>query len=205
MVSSNNAITIFDKEYPKELLCLEQPPLVLFYKGNLELLKKKNKIAVVGSRKPDDYASRATKEVVKRIGENNVIISGGALGIDTIAHENAKETIMVLGCGIDNVYPKENLHLFAQVEKTGLILSEYPGDTAPEKENFLARNRIVAALANEIYVMSITKESGTMNTVNNAHKLGKPISVLPVSIFSDELYNNTLIEKGATILKLKDV
>lgn len=201
----DNAITIFDDIYPKNLLFLKDPPLVLFYKGNIDLLRSaKKKIAIVGSRQPNAYATKATVSIVKELNDESVIISGGAKGIDTIAHETAKETIAVLGCGIDYVYPKENTDLFKKIEKEGLLLSEYPGSLAPEKQNFLKRNRIVAALADEIYVMQISKMSGTLNTVNNALELNKEVRVLPMSIFEKDVINNKLIDEGARVIKLKE-
>ena len=200
-----NCITIFDDDYPIELLDLEQPPFVLFYKGNKDLLKTK-KIGVIGSRMPCDYASEATKRLVLKKSDCTVV-SGLALGIDALAHSYAKNTIGVLGCGIDYIYPWANKYLFAKMEKEGLILSEYPGMTKPEAKNFLTRNRIVAALSDTVYVMQISsRKSGTMNTVNTALSLNKTVKILPYSILDvNGMKNNQLISDGGMSITSKDI
>ena len=199
-----NAITIFDEDYPKELFSLKSPPFVLFYKGNKKLLRKE-KIAVVGSRKPCDYALDATRALVLSK-KDKVIISGLAKGIDAQAHRCAKRTIGILGCGIDYVYPKENAPLYKKIEEEGLILSEYPGYCVPYPYNFPFRNRIIAALAEEVYIMEAHEKSGTLTTINEALELGRNIKVLPYDVFVEEgKYNNYLINEGAMMIDISDL
>ena len=200
----NNAITIYDKEYPSSLLDLNLPPLVLYYKGNLELLRKPA-IGVVGSRTPCDYALKAT-ELLVRNNSDKVIVSGLAKGIDACSHENAHETIGVLGCGIDYIYPYNNYHLFKEIEKNGLIISEYPGMVKPLSYHFPFRNRIIAGLSDRVYIMQSSPRSGTMTTVNETLELGKDIRVLPYSIFSEAgRHNNHLIYEGATPIEYDEI
>ena len=203
-VNVANAITIFDDEYPKELLSLKYPPYVLYYKGNLDLLKE-NKIAVVGSRKPCDYALKATKALV-RANKDKVIISGLAKGIDACAHQNAYRTIGILGCGIDYIYPYCNKQLIEDVSRNGLILSEYPFMSKPLAFHFPFRNRIISALSNKVYIMQSNSASGTMTTVNEALELGKTIKVLPYDIFNEYgINNNRLIYEGAEPVLLEEI
>lgn len=193
-----NCITVLDEEYPKELLDLEDYPLVLFYKGNLDLLKARS-IAVIGSRQPCEYSKNATREFVQN--QNyKVIISGLAKGIDTIAHTNANKTIAVLGCGIDYIYPYKNKELYEKIAEEGLILSEYPFKHEPTQAYFLRRNRIVAALAEEIFVMEAKKNSGTISTINHALACKRKITVLPQPLTNKNCINNNLISGGANIL-----
>lgn len=195
-IEVNNAITIFDNTYPKELLELKYPPLVLFYKGDINLLFE-DKIAIVGSRMACDYALKATTQLVKN-NIDKVIVSGLASGIDGKAHEIADKTIGILGCGIDYIYPKSNLYLFNKLKENGLILSEYPGLVKPLAYHFPFRNRIICGLSKTIYIMQSTRKSGTMTTVNEALELGKEIKVLPYDIYSPfGINNNELILEGA--------
>lgn len=195
------ALTIFDNEYPIKFLDMPNPPLVLFYKGDLSLLKKAS-IGVVGTTTPCDYSKEATKLLVLK-NSNKVVVSGLSKGIATIAHKYARKTIAVLGCGIDYIYPSENKELFDRIAKDGLIISEYPFMMPPNALNFDFRNRIIAALSDELYVMESHKNSGASATINDALELGKDIKVLPFDIFKKEgAYNNQLIYEGCTpILK----
>lgn len=200
----DNAITIFDSEYPLKLLDLKYPPYVLYYKGDLNLLKDSS-IAIVGSRKPSEYAVKATKGLVEAKNDK-VIISGLAKGIDAVAHLYACKTIGILGCGIDYIYPKENYDLIKKVEKHGLILSEYPGFTKPLGYHFPFRNRLIVALSELVYVMQSTIRSGTMTTVNEALEMGKEVRVLPYDIFDENgINNNNLIFEGATPIERKEI
>ena len=201
---ADNALTVFDDAYPEKLLDLCYPPFVLYYKGDLTLLKEKM-IAVVGSRKCCDYAKKAT-ELLARKQKDSVIISGLARGIDATAHRYAEKTIGILGCGIDLAYPSENARMIAEIGRQGLILSEYPGTAPPLAYHFPFRNRLIAALADSVYVMQSEKRSGTMTTVNEALELGKEIRVLPYSLFEDAgVHNNRLIYEGATPIERDEI
>ncbi|MBR4470045.1 MAG: DNA-protecting protein DprA [Erysipelotrichaceae bacterium] len=193
----SNAVTIFDEEYPKCFFDLKYPPFVFYYKGDLSLLKRKC-IAVVGSRQPCDYALKATKALSEHY-QDTVIVSGLAKGIDAFAHQYAKDTIGILGCGIDYIYPACNRDLIKDVEKRGLIISEYPAYAKPYAYHFPFRNRLIAALSDRVYIMESKARSGTMTTVNEALELGKEVRVLPYDIFMAEgVHNNQLIYEGAT-------
>ena len=204
LISVDNAITIFDDLYPNELLSLKFPPFVLYYKGNLDLLKQEI-IGIVGSRKPCDYALNATKALVKA-NNDKVIISGLAKGIDACAHSNANKTIGILGCGIDYIYPYCNKKLIEDVSKNGLVLSEYPFMSKPLPFHFPFRNRIIAALSKSVYIMQSNSASGTMTTVNEALELGRLIKVLPYDIFNEYgINNNRLIYEGAEPILLEEI
>lgn len=199
-----NCFTIFDKCYPEAFYSLKIPPLVVFYRGNLELLEK-SKIGVVGSRKPSEYALKATKALVLNK-SNEVIVSGLARGIDTIAHTYANKTIGILGSGINYIYPYDNKELYHYMEKEGLILSEYPNNVPPIRHHFPFRNRLIAALSREVYVMESHEKSGTLSTINEALELGKDIKVLPFDVFDPKgNYNNQLINEGAQMITYNDL
>lgn len=203
-VTYEKCITILDDNYPYDLRELKYPPFVLFYKGNISLLKEK-KIGVVGSRYPCDYALKATMCLVNK-NNDNVIVSGLAKGIDAKAHEISDYSIGILGCGIDYVYPYENINLYLKLEEKGLILSEYPGRVKPLAYHFPFRNRIIAALSNTVYVMQSSERSGTVTTINEALELQKEVKVLPFSVFDNEgNYNNKLINDGAILLEANEL
>lgn len=203
-IKKDNCLTILDDDYPRKLLDLKYPPLVLFYKGNIEFLHR-SMVAIVGSRIPCEYSISATKALAQNLKED-VIVSGLAKGIDAVAHQNSNISIGVLGCGIDYIYPYENIELYAKLEKNGLIISEYPDRVKPINYHFPFRNRIIAALANKIYVMQSSEKSGTVTTINEALELGKDVYVLPFSVFEDEgIYNNKLINDGALLIETKDI
>lgn len=194
-----NCITIFDDNYPKSLLELKYPPYVLYYKGDISLLKE-SIIGVVGSRIACEYALNVTKELVGHY-KDKVIISGLAKGIDGMAHKEAIRSIGVLGCGIDYIYPYENVNLFLKLEKNGLILSEYPYKVKPYGQHFPFRNRIIAALSESLYVMQSSEKSGTVTTINEALELNKDVKVLPYDIHNIYgRYNNKLINDGALLI-----
>ena len=199
-ITRDNCLTIFDDEYPSSLLELKYPPFVLYYKGNVDLLKE-NCLAVVGSRIACEYALKTTEELVSHYADQ-VIVSGLAKGVDGKAHDIAKRSIGVLGCGIDYIYPYENIHLYAKLEKTGLIISEYPGMVKPLSFHFPFRNRIIAALSDTVYVMQSSEKSGTVTTINEALELNKDIKVLPYDVHDESgIYNNKLINDGALLIK----
>ena len=203
-ISLENCFTIFDDIYPKELLNLKYPPLVIYYKGNINLLKE-DKIAVVGSRMACDYALKATTHLIMK-NIDKTIVSGLACGIDAKAHEIADKTIGVLGCGIDYVYPRSNMYLFNKLKNTGLMLSEYPNMVKPLAYHFPFRNRIIISLSKTIYIMQSTKKSGTMTSVNEALELGKEIKVLPYDIYSEYgVNNNELILDGASLITKDEI
>ena len=117
--------TIVDEMYPEAFKHLRYPPWIIFYQGNVCLLKEKG-VGIVGARNCSVQALQNTDTIVQRLQSKYVIVSGLAKGIDARAHLNASKTIGVLGCGINVIYPKENAILFERMKKSGLIISEYP-------------------------------------------------------------------------------
>ncbi|MBQ6334907.1 MAG: DNA-protecting protein DprA [Erysipelotrichaceae bacterium] len=203
-VKIDNALTMLDKDYPKVLFDLKRPPFVLYYKGNIDLLKEEA-YAIVGSREPCQYALMATENLAKK-NKDKVLVSGLAKGIDACGHRNALKTIGILGCGIDYIYPSCNKELILEVAKRGLVISEYPGLSKPYGYHFPFRNRLIAALSERVYIMQSKARSGTMTTVNEALELGKEIKVLPYDIFMKEgMQNNQLIYEGAQPILYEEI
>ena len=199
-----NFITISDPMYPESLKKIEEPPYVLFYKGNLELLNKRS-VSIVGARDSSLYGEKATRIIAKELVKNDIcVVSGGARGIDTIAHDetlkNDGETIAILGCGIDICYPKANKRLFNEISRKGLLISEFFPGTKPYAYNFPRRNRIISGLSEAIIVTEATEKSGSLITVSCALAQGKDVLVVPQSIFSKTGTGaNLLIRDGAFI------
>ncbi len=198
-------INIFDDEYPETLKNIYDPPITLFAKGNLDLLKK-NSIAMVGCREPSEYGINVAKNMAKELSENGlVIVSGMARGIDTFSHIGAingtGETISVLGSGIDIVYPKENINLYRKILEKGLILSEYIVGTKPYAFNFPQRNRIISGISKGVLVVEAQMQSGTMITTDFALSQGKELYVIPGNIYSKTSKGtNELIKQGAKVV-----
>jgi DNA processing protein len=197
-------ITIGDEEYPESLKVIQNPPYGLFYKGKIELVKDKI-VAIVGSRTCTTYGTQVTKLLTKELISYNItIISGGAKGIDSVAHnaviEDNGNTIVVLGCGIDVVYPMQNKCLFREIEKRGLIISEFLPKTPPLSFNFPRRNRIISGLSELVLVVEASEKSGSLITANYAIEQNKEVMVVPGSIFSKgSIGCNKLIRDGAQI------
>lgn len=197
-----NCITILDDSYPNSLRKLEEPPLVLFFKGNIELLNTRM-CGVVGSRKITETGKETTIFITSKLKNNYTIVSGLAKGVDAVAHLEALDfkTIGVLGSGIDYIYPIENKNLYDMMNNHQLIISEYPGNSKPLSHHFPLRNRIISALSEFIVVTQASLKSGTFITVNYALSLNKNVYVCPYHLFQTEgIGNNQLIEEGANIL-----
>lgn len=200
-----NFINYFDEEYPQDLRNIQNPPYTLFYIGNIDLLKER-KVAIVGARNCTNYGIAVTKQLTKLLNSYNIsIISGGAKGIDSETHKTSvelnKSTIVVLGCGVDVIYPKSNYHLFEEIKKSGLIISEFIPGTPPNAYNFPQRNRIISALSELVLVIEASEKSGSLITANYAADQGKDVMVVPGPINSkNSLGCNKLIRDGAQIL-----
>lgn len=201
--------TIISSDYPLALKEIMSPPFVLFYYGDLSILNQYS-IAVIGSRHPDEYGCSSTEQLVKELTYYNItIISGMAIGIDTIAHESAiaanGKTVAVLGSGIDYCYPKTNYHLYEKLKKQQLVISEYPASTKPQPYHFPARNRIIAGLSASILVTQANQKSGTMITVGYGLEQGKDIFCIPSRI-TDPPGCNILIQQGAKpVMSVNDI
>jgi DNA processing protein len=175
------------KKYPKDI----------FYKGNLDLLKKR-KISIVGSRKPNQYTQQITYLLAKELSSHNiVIVSGGAMGVDAIAHNGAtsSNTIIVAGTGLNIRYPSVNNKLIKNIEENGLVLSQFEHNQMATRYTFPLRNELVVALGEILIVTQADLDSGTMRSVKFALKMGKQIYVLPHRIYESE-GTNQLLKNG---------
>ena len=183
----------------ESLESMKKYPSKLFYLGNKELLNAK-KISIVGSRKPNAYAREMTRVLVQRLTALGIkIVSGGAIGIDAVAHKaaGAKNTIMVAATGVDKRYPAINKNLIAEIEQQGLVLSQFELGSPSTKYNFVLRNELVVALGDVLIVSYADLNSGTMRSVEYAQKMGKKIYVLAHRIGESEATNRLLLEKKA--------
>lgn len=179
-----------DKLYPKNL-----EKTTLYCKG--KIIWNNPALAIIGSRDCSPQIENKILKIIESLPNNIVIVSGLAKGVDSIAHLSAiklnRKTIAVLPCGIDMVYPKENIPLSKLIlEKGGLLVSEYKGKQRPSKKSFVLRNRIITGLSSVVLVAEAKIKSGTMHAVNFAKKQEKPIYAIPGSEGSD-----FLISKGS--------
>ena len=199
-------ITILDKEYPPLLKEIYQPPWALFAKGDLSLLEKDPKLAVVGSRQATQYGKNAIRMIFPGLIDQGVlIVSGLARGIDALAHEyaikNNGNTIAVIAGGFYHIYPKENLNLALEMMKNQLVLSEYPPDTRPLRWHFPSRNRIISGLSKGTLIIEAKRKSGSLITANFAVNEGRDVFSLPGSIFNPySIGANELIQQGAKLV-----
>jgi len=199
-------LTLSDDSYPALLREIYAPPPVLYVKGNLACFSR-HSIGVVGTRRPSTYGKNAAAALVKQLVENQVaVVSGLALGIDTISHQTCLDnkgiTIAVLGCGLDKIYPATNKNLAAQILEQGAIVSEFELGTPPETFNFPRRNRIISGLSAGVLVVEAPAKSGSLITANYALQQGRDVFAIPGSIFS-ELSDGTfhLLKNGAIPVK----
>ncbi len=199
-------INFNDKMYPEKLRKLKNPPLKLYAVGNIDLLKKPS-LAIVGTRNITEYGKKNCKNFAQKIVQNDIpIVSGMAIGTDTIAHktvlEFGGETIAVLAGGFEHIFPKENLPLFEQIVlQNGLVITEYPPNDDVKSERFLERNRIVSGLSEGVLVIEAAHRSGTSVTAKHAYSQGKIVMALPGRL--DNPYGigvNKLIQTGAKLV-----
>ena len=203
-------VTCFDEDYPEKLKEIQNRPIVLFYKGNIGIVNAYS-IAIVGSRDCTEYGRRCAEFISKELTKRCIpIVSGLAIGIDSIGHitalNNNSKTIAVIGNGLDNIYPSKNIRLADRIiESGGVVISEYIVGTKPYKYNFPRRNRIISGLSNAVIVIEGSKKSGTLITANYAIEQGKEVYSVPGSIFSiNSEGTNELIKDGANLFTCKD-
>ena len=199
-------ICIKDKEYPSLLRKIYSPPICLYIKGNKDILNNVS-ISIIGCREASNYGINTAKEFAYNISKQDVnIVSGLAKGIDSAAHLGAikakQKTVAVLGNGLDTIYPKENFKLAQDIlNSNGAIISEYPLGTAPRKEHFPARNRIISGISNGTLVIEAREKSGTLITVDFALEQGRDVFVVPGNIDSqNSTGTNRLIKQGAKLV-----
>ena len=202
-----------DSYYSKRLLEIYDYPIILYAKGNLDLLNSQKTISIVGSRECTEYGMKVTQRLSYLLSKHDyTIISGLAKGIDGFAHRgclNAEgSTIAVLGCGIDYIYPAQNKELYNNILKQdGLIISEYPLNTRPNELYFPMRNRIIAGMADKVLVTEAGENSGSIITANIALEQGKEVYAIPGNITSKQSKGtNELIKDGAILVdSLEDI
>ena len=167
------------QEHICELDTMKSYPKELFFSGNLELLKK-TKISIVGSRKPSQYSRSLTHQLSSLLSKRGIcVVSGGAMGIDAIAHRGAKasNTISVLPCGVNVKYPSINKNLLTDIEKDGLLLSQFKDDFRATPWSFVVRNELVVSLGDVLVVAEAELKSGSMRSIEFALKMNKEIYV----------------------------
>ncbi len=199
-------ITETEKNYPKALLRIKKHPKKIYAMGNIALLQKKA-VAIVGTREHTPYGEKYSKIFANYLAQNGItIISGLAIGIDSIAHRNALNTkgntISVIGSGFYHLYPPENKELFDEiVNNKGCIISEYPPETEVNMSNFPTRNQIIAGLSKAVLVVEAKHRSGSSITARYAKKQGKPVFCIPNQIgIKTGVGTNNLIKEGATLV-----
>ena len=176
-------IPLDDPRYPENLSQIADPPPVLFIKGNADLLKL-SAIAVVGARRASELGRRFAFKLGARLAVKGLcVVSGMALGVDGAAHEGCLRdqgsTIAVLGTGLDVVYPAAHRHLSERIVENGLLLTELPPGTGPDRGNFPRRNRIVSGLAQGVVVVEAGEKSGSLITARLALEQGREVFAVP--------------------------
>lgn len=195
------SFSILDEIYPWDLSEIYNPPALLFYQGNIDLLELP-KVAVVGSRDSSKLGNQSVQKIIKELNNELIIVSGLARGIDTAAHmaalQNGGKTIAVIGTGLDVFYPKANKKLQSYIGKNHLVLSEYGPGEQPLKFHFPERNRIIAGLCRGVIVAEAKMRSGSLITCERAMEEGRDVFAIPGSILdgkSDGCHH--LIQEGA--------
>lgn len=203
------ACTLLDPAYPPRLREIHDPPLVLFLRGNRDLLRTPA-VAIVGSRRASRYGLEAAGHFARKLGQAGLtIVSGFARGVDAAAHRAALEsdasTIGVLGTGIDVRYPRDHDGLRSEIESRGLLLSEFAPGTPPRPANFPIRNRVISGCCLATIVIEAGKRSGSLITARMALEQGREVFALPGPIFAEGSEGpNRLIQSGAKLLHSVD-
>lgn len=203
-----SVVTITDPAYPKLLKEIYNPPFVLYYKGNLAAANEQT-IAVVGTRKFTHYGKNVTTQIVAELAKQNFcIVSGLAIGIDSLAHlaalKNGQHTIAVLASGLDdeNIYPSINRSLLKDILKGGgLVVSEYPLGRPPLRHNFPARNRIISGLSLGTLIVEAGETSGSLITASFSLEQNREVFAIPGALDSPcSVGTNELIKRGAKMV-----
>ena len=190
--------------YPKEIALLSNPPAILYYKGGEFADISSKSIACVGTRKPTKLSYNAVNYLIPQwVHEDCSIISGLACGVDKLSHQSCisagGKTIAVLAHGLDTIYPKENAALAKRILETGgILMSEYPVGTTPDRFRFVNRNRLIVGLSKVVVIYECDEKSGTMHNIEYAKKQKKPIFCPSIEIVVDKIQTGTkkLIDEG---------
>ena len=203
LISNGITVIISDEEgYPSRLKEIDQPPPVLYTRGNL-VEDDFWAVAIVGTRRVTAYGRQVTDEISTYLAQNGItVISGMARGVDAIAHQSSLRaggrTIAVLGCGVDRIYPPEHRDLSEKIISQGVLLSDYPPGTPPDGSNFPPRNRIISGLSMAVLVVEAAETSGALITANFALDQGRDVFAVPGNIFAPQSKGtNHLIQQGA--------
>ena len=197
-----SVITNQDENYPARLKEIDQPPPVLYIKGEL---KQDDfwSVAIVGTRRVTAYGRQVTDELATYLAQNGVtVISGLARGVDAIAHQASVRaggrTLAVFGCGVDRIYPPEHRNLADQITKQGALISDYAPGTPPDSSNFPPRNRIISGLSMAVVVIEAAETSGALITASFAGDQGRDVFAVPGNILAPQSKGtNRLIQQGA--------
>jgi DNA processing protein len=204
--SAAAVVTIGDPRYPQLLREIYDPPILLFTRGRLELLES-IMLGVVGTRRPTPYGLAATERLAADLARAGLtIVSGMARGIDTAAHKSTLaaggDTVAVLGCGVDVVYPSENRKLASDLAVKGLIVSEFPMGSTAFPQNFPIRNRIISGMSVGVLVVEGAQYSGSAITAKLAMDQGREVFAVPGNITSKLSWGpNLLIKQGAKLIQ----
>lgn len=198
-------------EYPERLRQIKNKPKKLYYAGDISLLSGRC-VSVVGSRTTNTYGRSTAEKIARQLaGKDVCVISGMARGIDTCVHKSVLaaggKTAAVLGCGLDICYPPENRLLMEEIEKKGLLITEYEPGTRAEKYNFPNRNRIISGLSEMTVVVQARNRSGSLITAELAAEQGREVMAVPGNIDSQyNLGSNKLIKEGAApVISVTDI
>ena len=198
-----DVLVLDDGVYPSLLREIDDPPIVLYVKGDWQNCFDAACIGFVGSRRASTYGVNASQMLARDLAKKNVcIVSGLARGIDAAAHRGAVEaggkTVAVLGTGIDQVYPKENNSLVAEILAAGgALLSQFPLETPPLPENFPYRNRIISGLSLGVVIVEATERSGSLITARLAIEQNREVFAVPGNITSSNSYGTNYLIKSA--------
>jgi DNA processing protein len=195
-----------EPEYPQRLLEIYDPPPLLYVRGDASVLNR-HSISMVGTRRPTPYGNQIAERLGHDLAQRGLtIVSGMARGIDSSAHHGACQASNgaaagVLGTGVDVIYPKENKKLFAEVEKRGVLISEFPLGTHPAPENFPVRNRVVAGMSLGVIVVQGAQYSGSLITARLGMEFGREVYGVPGNVTVDVSFApNQLIKQGAKLV-----
>jgi DNA processing protein len=194
-----------EPEYPQSLLQIYDPPVMLYVRGDAQILNEPT-ISIVGTRRPTAYGTQMAERLARELAKRGlVIVSGLARGVDALAHQGTMavggRAIGVIGTGIDVCYPKENKKLYEKVLERGAILSELPMGTHPAPENFPVRNRIIAGMPLGVVIVEGKQYSGSLITARLAMEFGREVFGVPGNVTQEMSFApNQLIKQGAKLV-----
>lgn len=197
-------LSLFDEDYPFNLKQIDNPPYILYYKGDLKKLRR-NAVAIVGTREPTYESRKYSFELASKLSSLNItVVSGMAKGVDREVHLGAMSshvnTAAVLGSGIDHVYPSENLQIYNKLIEKGIIVSEFEAGRKPDRINFPRRNRIISGLSYAVVMVEAASKSGALITVNYALNQGRDVYIAPYDEKKSCYFgNHKLYKDGAKI------